>query len=193
MFEILGQLRGLRSLAIVAAIAVPALIAGLTFMGVRRGAPRNHALASAVLDAALVVALVGVLAVTLTPAEGDMEGLPRVYLLPLIDVWQRLNSVRGGPTELVNVLGNLVLLAPLGFLAPLRFPSLDGLGRIVVAAAVLSTAIEITQYVLDTGRTADINDVLFNTLSGALGYAALGVARRLVVSARADHQHHSPH
>jgi len=93
----------------------------------------------------------------------------------------------------VNVLGNILMFVPLGWLSAvvvLHAPSVQvlvGLRRGALAGLVLSLAIEVLQYFL--GRAADVDDVLLNTAGALLGAsigAALSTARRRHASATAN-------
>ena len=68
----------------------------------------------------------------------------------------------------VNILGNLALFMPFGFLFPLKCGSKLGKTCAVGLAAVLG--IEVIQYF--EGRVADIDDVILNFAGIMLGYAA---------------------
>ncbi|WP_422926707.1 VanZ family protein [Singulisphaera sp. PoT] len=77
---------------------------------------------------------------------------------------------KGGTEMLINVVGNLAVFIPVGFLIPLIRRNRTGPWFVVGLSAALSLLIEILQFC--TGyRVADIDDVLLNTVSGALGYA----------------------
>jgi glycopeptide antibiotics resistance protein len=107
---------------------------------------------------------------------GDRAGaVPgRVSLVPLRDLLTILAD--GGPlTVTVQVVGNLLVFAALGLLAPLRFAALASVPRILALAAGCSVLVEAAQYVLRLDRVSSVDDVLLNT-AGA-GLAAL-VARR---------------
>ena len=75
----------------------------------------------------------------------------------------------GGWPMLVNVVGNLGAFMPLGFLWPLLRRGRTGVWQVGLLAAALSLLIEALQYALGR-RTADVDDVLLNTLGGLLGY-----------------------
>jgi VanZ like protein len=75
----------------------------------------------------------------------------------------------------VQIVGNLLILAALGFFAPLRFSSLKSLPRILLLAAGGSAMIETAQFVFRLDRVSSIDDVLLNT-AGA-GLAALASRR----------------
>ncbi|RFU41657.1 VanZ family protein [Actinomadura logoneensis] len=97
----------------------------------------------------------------------------RVSLVPLRD----LLAIAAGDTGTAvgQIVGNLLVFAALGALAPLRFRSLASVWRVLALAAALSILLEILQYVLRLDRVSSVDDVLLNT-SGA-GLAAL-VTRR---------------
>ncbi|KRM72988.1 VanZ family protein [Lacticaseibacillus brantae] len=69
-------------------------------------------------------------------------------------------------------LGNVLWFMPLGFLWPLVHPQKSNWGRMFFVAVCFSLSIEALQFVLNTGVT-DIDDVIFNTLGGVLGYLLL--------------------
>jgi hypothetical protein len=97
-------------------------------------------------------------------------------------VW--LTMLPGGPAEYAavsleplrdlatmstfQVVGNLLLLAPLGFFAPVRFAGLATLPRVVVLAGGASTLIEVMQHVLELGRVSSVDDILLNTAGATI-------------------------
>jgi VanZ like family len=98
----------------------------------------------------------------------------RVNLVPLRDLLTILAD--GGPVTLTGqVVGNLLVFAALGSLAPLRFAALASVPRILALAAVCSVLVEAAQYVLQLDRVSSVDDVLLNT-AGA-GLAALASRR----------------
>ncbi len=107
-----------------------------------------------------------VLVATLTPMSA-----PRgtVNLRPLATMTDDL--ARGGEGLVVNFLGNVALLAPLGFLLTRLRPSWATLARVAGVGAGFSLAIEVMQFAFGR-RVADVDDVLLNTLGAALGYLA---------------------
>jgi glycopeptide antibiotics resistance protein len=99
---------------------------------------------------------------TMLPGSRAGEVAGRLSLVPLRDL------VSMGQFQIA---GNLLLLAALGGLAPLRFRALASIPRVLALAAVCSTSIEVAQYVLRLDRVSSVDDVLLNT-AGA-GLAAL--------------------
>ncbi|MBO0841867.1 MAG: VanZ family protein [Nocardioides sp.] len=71
----------------------------------------------------------------------------------------------------LGIVGNLLVLAALGFFAPIRFLALASLPRVLTLGAACSILIETSQYVFRLDRVSSIDDVLVNT-AGA-GLAAL--------------------
>ncbi|WP_262284353.1 VanZ family protein [Micromonospora sp. MA102] len=97
----------------------------------------------------------------------------RVSLVPLRDLLTILGS--GPLTMTVQIVGNLLVFAALGFLAPLRFAALASVPRILALAAGCSVLVETAQYVLRLDRVSSVDDVLLNA-AGA-GLAALASRR----------------
>jgi len=79
--------------------------------------------------------------------------------------------------EIPDVLVNLVLYFPLGFLLARRGWSL---GRIVVLGAVVSGAVELLQGTLIAGRRGSPVDIAVDVAGATLGAAALGAWQRAV-------------
>ncbi|MFD7403030.1 VanZ family protein [Streptomyces sp. NPDC059866] len=91
-----------------------------------------------------------------------------------------------------QVVGNLLVFAALGFLAPLRFAALASVPRVLALAAGCSVLVETAQYVLRLDRVSSVDDVLLNT-AGA-GLAALASRRwwRATATASSDGPRSAP-
>jgi glycopeptide antibiotics resistance protein len=88
-----------------------------------------------------------------------------VRLTPLRDIAAQLTDPA---TFVVQIGGNLVVFAALGFFAPIRWPALAGPGRIFGVGAAGSILVELAQYALDLGRVSSVDDVLVNALGATL-------------------------
>ena len=77
-------------------------------------------------------------------------------------------------SEARQLIGNVVLFVPLGFLLPAALRSLRRAWPTLLVAAALSVLIETTQAILPEHAT-DIDDVILNTTGAALGYLAYWV------------------
>jgi VanZ like protein len=98
----------------------------------------------------------------LMPGSGAGTVRGRLSLVPLQDL----------PTMgLLGIVGNLLVFAALGFFAPIRFPALASVPRILALGAGCSVLVEAAQYVLQLDRVSSVDDVLVNA-AGA-GLAAL--------------------
>jgi len=122
---------------------------------------------------ALVAYLGFVLLVTLIPTgRSPMEP----NLVPLAGI---ISTFRDGGTAFGTgqLIGNLLLLAPLGALLPAARPGMSP-AAVVAAALVVACGIELAQALMRSGRMADIDDVWLNTLGAWIGLLVRGRAWR---------------
>ena len=117
-------------------------------------------------DVGLVYGTVPWLWIVLMPGAFAGEVPGRVSLVPFADLLDM---------KVLGIVGNLLVFAAVGCFAPLRFPALASLKRIVLLAAGCSALVEILQFVLRLDRVSSVDDVLLNT-AGA-GLAALASRR----------------
>lgn len=68
-----------------------------------------------------------------------------------------------------NLMGNLILLLPLGLLLPFLFKRCQKLTSIVAISFVTSISIEVIQFILQIGM-ADIDDIILNTFGAIIGF-----------------------
>ncbi|MER7469850.1 VanZ family protein [Micromonospora sp. NPDC000018] len=98
----------------------------------------------------------------LTPRAAPRQ----VDAVPLRDL---VDLLTGPPaTAVVQVVGNLLVFAALGFFAPVRLAALAGVGRLFLLGAAGSVLVESLQYALDLGRVSSVDDVLLNATGAAL-------------------------
>ena len=93
------------------------------------------------------------------PADRSLNLIP---FRALQETWQM-----PGPKQLAQTVANVVMFIPLGFTLPLAFRNMRSFWKTSLTLALFSLAIEATQYFI--GRSADIDDLLLNTLGGMLG------------------------
>lgn len=132
-------------------------------------------LTRAALAAVAIASVALALVMTMRPAPGALPARPR----PVLNPWTTLEVVVTGsgvsfPARM-EALGNLLVMMPLGVSLGL----LLGWRVAVAACAGLSLAVELAQWVLATGRTADATDLLLNTAGGCLGAGIAAIAVRL--------------
>lgn len=103
---------------------------------------------------------------------------PRLELIPFADIISVVtDSTAPGPGAFVNIFGNIALLFPLGLLLPLFWRWFERAGRTIGWCFGTSLSIELIQLV--AGGVTSVDDLLLNTLGGALGF---GAARLLMKS-----------
>jgi glycopeptide antibiotics resistance protein len=152
---------------------IAVVLAAITGMisGRRTGWRRGAIVASRVLLAGAASA-VGL--ITLVSPYGG--GARMLNLVPFASI--RLESLNANhDTGWLNNAGNLVLFAPIGLLGILAFRA--PWWRVVALAAAASAGIETIQYFI--GRSADIDDLILNTVGAATGAAIALPIRRFVL------------
>jgi glycopeptide antibiotics resistance protein len=135
-----------------------------------RGVPHARAWRYSVAEVGMVVGTAPWLWMILTPRPGE-GGLS---LVPFQDLAAQLS---GAPSAAaVQVGGNLLVLAALGFFLPVRFPLAAGpaprpaavLVRVAGVLVVVAVTVEVLQHVLRLGRVSSVDDVLVNVAGGLL-------------------------
>ncbi len=145
-----------------------------------RGVPHDRAWRHSVAEVGMVVGTLPWIWMILTPVPGE-GGLS---LVPFRDLASQLSGPV--PAAVVQVGGNLLVLAALGFFLPVRFrlvrrpsPGSDGrsvpgprtaavLARVAVVLLGVAVTVEVLQYVLGLGRVTSVDDVLVNVVGGLL-------------------------
>jgi hypothetical protein len=149
--------------------ALPVAAAGAWVLARRRrrtGSTRAEAWRRSLAEVGLVHGTVPWVWLTLLPGSGAGQEAGAVSLVPLRDL---------ATMPAFQVVGNLLVLAALGALAPVRFAALASLRRVLLLAAACSIGIETAQHVLELGRVSSVDDVLLNTAGADL--AALATRR----------------
>ena len=91
-----------------------------------------------------------------------------------------IEMFKGGLTlhTIINIIGNIIMFMPMGFLLPLLFSNLDSLKKTVAVGFGTSLLIEFTQLFLL--RATDIDDLILNTLGTMLGYLVFLTFKKLL-------------
>lgn len=74
-------------------------------------------------------------------------------------------------TIIINLLGNLLIFTPMGFLLPLLSKKFRKAGVILCLGFFASLSVETIQFIFTVG-SADIDDLILNTIGAWLGYLA---------------------
>jgi hypothetical protein len=126
------------------------------------GAAQAHAWRASIAEVALVHGTWPFVWITMLPGPSAGYAAGSVSLVPLQDL---------ATMSTFQVVGNLFVLAALGFLAPVRYAAVAWFPRVLALAAIASILIEGAQHFLRLDRVTSVDDVLLNT-AGA-GLAAL--------------------
>lgn len=133
----------------------------------------------AAVAAAIAVYAAGIIANTifpifLRPTPSDEPWAPALALIPFHDY------------ELADALTNVAVFVPLGILLPLLMRRPSWL-RVLLTSAAVSLTIELLQLaaqkLFSGGHVADINDFIWNTFGGAVGYAIFVLLTRVPIVA----------
>jgi hypothetical protein len=87
-----------------------------------------------------------------------------VYLIPFVDLAEQ--TAKGPRYLAIELGGNLMVFAALGFFMPIRYRV--GPLAVAIVACAASTSVEVVQYVFDLHRTSSIDDVIINTTGAVL-------------------------
>ncbi|WP_081952171.1 VanZ family protein [Kitasatospora phosalacinea] len=138
------------------------------------GAEPGWARRSALAEVGMVYGTVPWVRMILLPGVDPGGPRRRVSPVPLHDIAE---IVAAGPpaTAAAQIVGNLLVFAALGFLAPVRFAALASVWRVLALGAACSVLVEAAQYGLRLDRVSSVDDVLLN--AGGAALAALAARR----------------
>lgn len=129
----------------------------------------------------LLVYLLGVGLMTGPSLYQLLEGRlpePRLELIPFMDIVAVLRDTdTPGAGAFINIAGNLVLLAPLGFLLPLFWSYFGSARRTILLAAGMSLSIELIQLI--AGGVTSVDDLILNTAGALVGFVLAKLLLRI--------------
>ena len=123
-------------------------------------------------DAALLLAALAVVLLTLTPAGGSGWD----WGAPLTELRMYATTLESAATRL-QLVGNVLLLAPLAVLAVLRWPSLGTPPRLAALAVAAGTGIELLQWALPLGRVVSPVDAALNAAGAVVAGLLVALSR----------------
>jgi glycopeptide antibiotics resistance protein len=110
---------------------------------------------------------------------GGADANGEANFIPFKTILSYLHGNKGLLIAGINLVGNIALLVPIGFLAPFTWPGITWKGAVMLA--VLSGLIvELLQVVLRVG-IFDIDDVILNGIGVLIGYLVFLLSMRLRV------------
>ena len=114
----------------------------------------------------MALSLAGILALTLCGREWDSRMGSRFSFIPFWSYWRTFTQ--GDEGLGIQIVNNILLFIPFGFALPLNFPRFEKLRYTILAAALLSLAVELIQGYTGLGL-CEIDDVMGNTLGAGIG------------------------
>ena len=128
------------------------------------------------------------ISVTIFPLRiGDIKVNLFVNFIPIVnsvkDLMMTINSMGFFMVKfwIINILGNIILLAPLAFIMPIISKKFRSLKSVVILCFCTSLFIEFLQFLslfIGNLRSVDIDDVLLNTLGAFIGFGAFKILSR---------------
>lgn len=102
----------------------------------------------------------------------NIEWYPEISIIPFVNNYKTLKAALNFELRaVINVFGNIVMFIPFGFFLGKQITmkkSKNTKKTTILSVCMVSVSIELMQLMF--GRCADIDDVIYNTLGGALGY-----------------------
>jgi glycopeptide antibiotics resistance protein len=162
-------------------LPVLALMAAVPWAGVRLlwRVPVRRAVPEALL-AGYALALFCAVTFPLRPLSAESARFTWSYinLVPMRTVFEILRDFHGQVVR--QLLGNVVMFTPLGFLLPVLYPRYRRFAATALAALAVSSGIELMQLAMllsrVSGRSVDVDDVILNVTGACLGYLAWRMA-----------------
>ena len=106
----------------------------------------------------------------------DRKDHVNLELFKIFDIYQ-LSSTQ--------IVGNLVLLLPLGIYQPMLYKKLSSLFAVLVVSLLASTTIELLQ-LITRRRSADVDDILLNTIGACCGFIIYKIVLAVMNSLSSD-------
>lgn len=118
---------------------------------------------------AFIGVILSVLYATIFSYGFDLTWNPEYHFLNLVPfIWVKETYSMGINKMIEQLLMNIIMIVPLGFIVPVVFKSLRKWWKTGISVAVFITCIETIQYFI--GRSADVDDLIMNTFGGLIGY-----------------------
>ncbi|MEO7524192.1 MAG: VanZ family protein [Ferruginibacter sp.] len=148
------------------------------------------------------VYLAWVFCITLYPTPSTFMKTPgsgSINLVPFVTTYNEfvrafsLHQVYARPYLLYLVItttGNVFLFVPFGFLFP-QVSKYRTFAKLIAAAFVFSSGIEISQYFLrfiGIYRSVDVDDILLNVLGAGIGFSILAIFKKLCTKPAGEQQ-----
>lgn len=125
-----------------------------------------------------IIFVILVATILLDVIAGGLTFNPPIHHLNLVPFSWLFETWAMGPLKMISqVIGNILMFIPLGFLLPIVFKRFTSFKKTFQFIWLFSFFIEFTQYFI--GRSADIDDLILNTLGGVIGFMTYEIIVRL--------------
>ena len=100
----------------------------------------------------------------------------RTNLIPFKSIIEQFEnfSIRNARNFIVNILGNLAAIAPMGLFIPILFQRINNLLRFIVLIISMTVFVELMQFITMAG-SADIDDVILNSVGAIIIYVTIQI------------------
>ncbi|MBC8060948.1 MAG: ATP-binding cassette domain-containing protein [Clostridiaceae bacterium] len=127
----------------------------------------------------LSIYFMGLISVTLLPIRTMMRLDPIINIIPVVNTIKSITKLSSDMMSysikfwIINIIGNLFLLAPIAAIVPIIFKKFRNIRSTLILCFLISILIEFLQYLsiyFGNMRSVDIDDVILNTLGSLLGF-----------------------
>lgn len=127
----------------------------------------------------LSIYVMGLIAVALLPFSSHGSIKPTANLVPVFNTVKDISTIPANMKSfmikfwIINIFGNLFLLAPLAAIVPIIFKKFRNIKATVILCFLISVSIELLQYLsmfCGNFRSVDIDDIILNTLGSIIGF-----------------------
>lgn len=106
------------------------------------------------------------------------QGAWNINLVPFRTISSQLHLLKILPSIAVkNLIGNIVIFAPFGFLFPMGYKNMRKCHRTFMAGLIYILMIEFIQFVCMLGAF-DVDDIILNSIGVICGFAVFEIARK---------------
>ena len=165
------EILGYCSISAACLLGMAVLYAPICFL-LRKRVPPAKQLACFLFSACVIIVLAATVITGASNAATADRSLNLVPFRGLQETWGMPE-----PKKIAQTAANVVMFIPLGLMMSVALRRMRNFWKTALSLALFSFAIEFTQYF--TGRSADIDDLMLNTLGGMLGYLIFFVVSRL--------------
>ncbi|MBE5963167.1 MAG: VanZ family protein [Lachnospiraceae bacterium] len=125
----------------------------------------------------LIGVVTSILYLTIFIGGFDFTFHPGYHLLNLVPfIWIRQTYIMGAAKMFQQLVLNIVMFVPLGFILPIVFVSMRKWWKMILCVIAFILCIEAFQYFI--GRAADVDDLIMNTLGAVIGYGLMKLGEK---------------